>query len=139
VENCLVEAAARDYWELEDNLPTGWRKQAEGDLDLTRGRRLNQLKLDDVLTGLDPAVSGPLGLLRGKVRKPGSELRLWTGPEFQELVVFTPQHRQAVCLEPYTCTTDAINLQQKGIEAGLRVLQPGESWQGKVVLESASA
>ena len=132
----LVEAPASDCWELEESLPTGKRKPVVSNLDLTRGRQLDQLKLDDVLTGLEPSTSGPHGLLRGKVRKPDGELRVWTGPDFRELVVFTPQNRLAVCLEPYTCTTDAINLQQQGIDAGLKVLQPGESWQGKVVLEA---
>ena len=49
-----------------------------------------------------------------------------------EVVAFTPPHRQAVCLEPYTWTTDAINLQQQGVNAGLRVLAPGEQWTGVV-------
>jgi aldose 1-epimerase len=42
-------------------------------------------------------------------------------------VAFTPPHRLAVCLEPYTCTTDAINLEQQGVNAGWRVLKPGTS------------
>ena len=32
------------------------------------------------------------------------------GPEFRELVVFTPPHGRSVCLEPYTCVSDAANL-----------------------------
>jgi aldose 1-epimerase len=51
---------------------------------------------------------------------------------FRDLVVFTPPHRQAVCLEPYTCITDAINLQARGFNTGLMVLPPGESWRGTV-------
>jgi aldose 1-epimerase len=31
-------------------------------------------------------------------------------------------------MEPYTCVTDAINLQQRGIDAGWRVLQPGDEF-----------
>jgi aldose 1-epimerase len=31
-------------------------------------------------------------------------------------------------MEPYTCVTDAINLHQRGIDAGWRVLQPGEEY-----------
>jgi aldose 1-epimerase len=59
---------------------------------------------------------------------------LGTSEEFRELVAFTPAHRQAVCLEPYTCITDAINLQQRGIPAGLLVLAPGGRWTGVVGL-----
>jgi aldose 1-epimerase len=55
--------------------------------------------------------------------------------DFQELVAFTPPWTSAICLEPYTCTTDAINLQQQGFEAGLRILQPGETWTGCIDIE----
>jgi aldose 1-epimerase len=44
------------------------------------------------------------------------------------LVVFTPPHRQAFCVEPYTCTTDAVNLQQRGVDAGWLTLPPGGRW-----------
>jgi aldose 1-epimerase len=37
-------------------------------------------------------------------------------------------------VEPYTCITDAINLQQRGVEAGLLVLPPGGRWTGVVEL-----
>jgi aldose 1-epimerase len=39
-----------------------------------------------------------------------------------------------VCLEPYTCTTDAINLEQRGVDTGWRVLDPGREWSGVVEL-----
>jgi aldose 1-epimerase len=65
-------------------------------------------------------------------------MSLWTSPDFREMVLFTPPHREAVCLEPYTCTTDAINLSPQGIDAGLRILQPGERWQGAVELHLPS-
>ena len=54
---------------------------------------------------------------------------------FREIVAFTPPWATAVCLEPYTCVTDAINLQQKGIDAGLQILPPGETWEGRIEIE----
>jgi len=51
---------------------------------------------------------------------------------FRDAVVFTPPHREAVCVEPYTCITDAINLENRGIDSGLIVLPPNERWEGKV-------
>ena len=59
-------------------------------------------------------------------------MRLFCSPSFREMVVFNPAHRQAFCIEPYTCTTDAANLQAKGLDAGWLVLQPGESWSAVV-------
>lgn len=151
-QDYVIQCAAKAYWALEGNLPTGIRLPLEGGRDLTAGRPLAELKLDDVLTDLSPPptppgeggagggrASAPRGLgapllQRGSIRatRTGVEVQLWTTPAFRELVVFTPPHRQAFCLEPYTCTTDAINLQQQGIDAGLLVLEPGAQWQGVV-------
>jgi aldose 1-epimerase len=43
-------------------------------------------------------------------------------------VVFTPPHRQAFCLEPYTCPTDAINMPEYGKSVGWLTLPPGGQW-----------
>ena len=56
-------------------------------------------------------------------------LRLKADAVFRNLVIFTPPHREAIAVEPYTCITDAINLQARGVDAGLLVLPPGGSWQ----------
>ncbi len=130
-----VQAAARRYWELHESLPTGATVAVDAGRDLQSARPFDQLNLDDVLTDL--ANAGPANaeglLLRGMVGSAdGLVLQLWTSPAFRELVAFTPPHRQAVCLEPYTCPTDAINLQQRGTDAGLLVLQPGATWSAVV-------
>jgi galactose mutarotase-like enzyme len=52
----------------------------------------------------------------------GRSMRLFCTVASRELVVFTPPHRRAFALEPYTCATDAANLGDKG---GWRVLAPG--------------
>jgi aldose 1-epimerase len=137
-EEAVVLAPAQRYWELEAGLPTGKVPAVDGPRDLRLGVPMAGLQLDDVLTDLPAppadAASG-LGLL-GMVRRPpdGPALRLYASADFRELVAFTPPHRQAVCLEPYTCTTDAINLQAKGIDAGWKVVAPGQSWHGVVEL-----
>jgi aldose 1-epimerase len=136
--DCLVEGRANAYWELWQSLPTGERRPVEGRLDLRTPRPFAELRLDDVLTGLPDAADG-LRLL-GLLREPslGAEVRLRASPVFRELVLYTPGHRQAVCLEPYTCATDAVNLQQRGIDAGWQVLPPGGRWSADVVLALAS-
>jgi aldose 1-epimerase len=131
-----VEVPAVDYWQLEDSLPNGIRQRATGSRDLTKARPFSELSLDDVLTDLDCTVQpGTDGLCRrGQVSGLAGELtiQLLASRDFREVVVFTPPHREAMCLEPYTCTTDAINLQQGGVNAGLLVLPPGGRWAGVV-------
>ncbi len=120
-----VQAPAHQYWELEGSLPTGRRLSVDAARDLTKPRPANMLKLDDVLTGLDAGPVNAEGLVyRGAV----DHVELWTSPDFRELVAFTPPHGKAVCLEPYTCTTDAANLQAHGSDAGWRSLPPGQTW-----------
>ncbi len=131
--DCWLECAAREIWELRENLPTGARHPVDAAHDLTKGRRLSELTLDDLYTDLEsPAPAAGALYWRGAVRQGTAEVQVHTDAAFRELVLFTPPHRQAVCLEPYTCATDAINLQQRGIDAGLRVIQPGGRWSGVV-------
>jgi aldose 1-epimerase len=129
-EDCTVQVPARSYWVLEESLPTGEKKPVDAGRDLNVPRRFTDLQLDDVLTDL-PAAHGlsERAMLRG-----GAELRILWSEGFREAVVFTPPHRKAFCVEPYTCTTDAVNLQARGIDAGWQVLPPGGSWRAVVEL-----
>lgn len=135
-DDCQVEAPAGRCWELEANLPTGTTRAVDESRDLNRPRRLAGLHLDDVLTDLPARPARLDGLIeRGAVTAAaGPPLRLFCSPAFRELVVFTPPHRQAVCLEPYTCTTDAVNLQGRGVDAGWQELAPGQTWAAVVEL-----
>jgi aldose 1-epimerase len=48
--------------------------------------------------------------------------------QFPHVVVYTPPApRQAICVEPYTCPTDGLNLQERGVESNLIVLPSGET------------
>jgi aldose 1-epimerase len=129
--DCLLTVPARSFWKLEDSLPTGERLPVDAACDLNRPRRFGELNLDTVLTDL-LASSEDLperALIEGAL---GAALRVHADAWFRELVAFTPPHRQAFCVEPYTCATDAVNLQQRGIDAGWHVLPPGQRWHGIV-------
>jgi aldose 1-epimerase len=132
-DDCLLTVPARSLWKLEESLPTGERLPVDASCDLNRPRRFGDLNVDTVLTDL-PSASAEMPERAALQGAPGATLRLHCGPEFRELVVFVPPHRQAFCVEPYTCTTDAINLQARGVEAGWRVLSPGQHWRAVVEL-----
>ncbi|MCI0376547.1 MAG: aldose 1-epimerase [Gemmataceae bacterium] len=131
-EAALVKVSANRHWVLVNSLPTGEQATVAGTRDLREARRFGELTLDDILTDLPRAVSQNDVCWRGTIENHDRSLHMFTSSDFTELVVFTPPHRQAICMEPYTCVTDAINLQQKGISSGLRILSPGESWRGVV-------
>jgi aldose 1-epimerase len=122
-----VSLFACRQWELLETLPTG----RQHDVAPIRDVPFADLKLDDLFTGLETVDEG--GVLVGALRTPaGQSFSMTASPDFRDLVAFTPPHREAVCFEPYTCATDAINLHERGIDAGLRVLEPGGRWSGWV-------
>jgi aldose 1-epimerase len=135
-DDCTIEVPAAEFWALEENLPGGERRPVDAARDLNRPRRFGDLHLDDILTALPQRSPRMDGLIeRAAIAgAPGGPLRLFCSPAFREMVVFTPPHRQAFCVEPYTCTTDAINLQACGVDAGWLVLPPGKTWSAVVEL-----
>lgn len=139
-EDCTVQVPASKQWRSNECLPNGERIDVRERTDLRTPRSLAALELDDVLTDIEasPCSRVPDLLWRGSLRRLQSncQLDLCTSATFRELVAFTPPHRQAVCLEPYTCTTDAINLQRSGVDAGLLTLEPGGHWSATVALFS---
>jgi aldose 1-epimerase len=122
-EHCTVEVPASQRWELVDCLPTGKRIPVDAARDLRGGVAVAGLQLDDVYTGLE--CSGPQFDCTLIDERSGIQLTQTCPPIFREVVAFTPPNRSCICLEPYTCVTDAVNLQGQGIDSGLRLLGPG--------------
>jgi len=135
--DCLVQAPASEEWVLDESLPTGERKPVSPEKDLREGVTLEGRKFDDVLTG----VEGTDGTVRTLITDPqaGVQVAQEFSDEFRELVAFTPPWMDAVCLEPYTCTTDAINLHSQGIDAGWRQLEAGGTWETSIVIRAEQA
>ena len=119
---------ARQRWELEDSLPTGKLLAVDGPYDLRQPRDVTSLVLDDIYTDL---VVDTDGLVRCTLQDQQRRIQTtvaFDAAQFPHVVVFTPPApRQAICIEPYTCPTDGLNLQERGIESNLVVLQPGET------------
>ncbi|MEZ6044087.1 MAG: aldose 1-epimerase [Planctomycetaceae bacterium] len=120
--NCLITLEADRQWELIDCMPTGNQIDVPEDQDLREGAYFDLLDLDDVYTGLTQTDQRECSLMD---QDAGIQVAQRYGSLFREVVMYTPPGRPAICLEPYTCVTDAINLQQQGIDAGLQVLEPG--------------
>jgi aldose 1-epimerase len=116
---------ASKYWALKDFLPTGEVRDVDVRLDFRNGQPMKGLKLDDVLTGL--TFDAGRGAARLVDQDKNAEFRLVFDRAIRELVVYTPPNRPDVlAVEPYTQATDAINLQSRGVDAGLRVLKHGQ-------------
>lgn len=135
LDQTRVILPASRYWVLNDFLPSGAIRPVDERLDFRRGQPMRGLKLDDVLTGLEPA--GDQIVCRLLDLSLNAELQLGFDRSFRELVVYTPPGRpDVISLEPYTQTTDAINLQAQGIDAGLRILGHGGHHAMKIWMEA---
>ncbi|WP_020472540.1 aldose 1-epimerase [Zavarzinella formosa] len=135
INDAELHAPARSIWPLKDSLPSGPRQPVPDELNWQRPRRIASTNLDTVYGNLGVIRSKPEGLLlRAELKLPeaGEQLEVWTTENFRESVLFTPVHRKALCIEPYTCVTDAANLQTKGEDTGWVVLPPGGDWTGIV-------
>jgi aldose 1-epimerase len=134
--NTRVILPAAKFWVLNQFLPTGERSPVDARLDFREGQPIKGLKLDDVLTDLifDSTNRVTCRLVDLETK---AEFRIIFGKEFRELVAYTPPGPGGViALEPYTQTTDAINLQARGVDAGLRVLSHGEHAQLAIRFET---
>ncbi len=120
----LLQADASQVWELQNMVPIGPPVPAPESLDFRTPRRLGEQHLDDVLTGL-PAADAVVR--RAALLSMASTLSVSSDPAFRDYVMFTPSSRDAVAIEPYTCVSNAVNLQAQGIDAGWRVLPSGET------------
>ena len=128
----MIKVPAATYWELDaDSVPTGERLPAAGVLDLRGGKPFTGLTLDHVYTDVQMEADG---VSRCVIENPdtGHGMVMESDAQFRELVVYTPPGREVICFEPYTCPTDAINLEASGIPAGVIVLAPGETFSANV-------
>ena len=132
-DQCLIHAPVSRTWDLQECLPSGTTSALETKPDLSLSPAFGDLQLDDVYTGIRAADGRVICRMTDPAARLVVEQRCSGG--FREIVAFTPPWATAVCLEPYTCVTDAINLQQKGIDAGLQVLPPGETWSGRIEID----
>lgn len=123
----VLQANASQVWEAVENLPTGQRHGVPPDLDFREPRPIGDTALDHVFTNVEPF---PLAVL-SHPQSPG-KLRFFVDKTFRELVLFTPPHRQAIAVEPYTCSADASNLTARGIDTGWIVLGEQQIWAAAV-------
>jgi aldose 1-epimerase len=122
----IVTAPVHKFWELDRMNPTGQILSVPAEKKLATGLRLADHQFDGVFTAMRPDADGRL---RTKLTDPanGRTLTQTFDTSFTQCVVYTPPHREAICLEPYTCVPDAIRLTAEGHDTGLQILQPGES------------
>jgi aldose 1-epimerase len=97
---------------------------ATGELNLSDGARLAGRKFDTYFTNLRSGRFGQVPTVLADER--GRTLVQTFGNIFRQCIVYTPPHREAICLEPYTCLPDPFRMSSAGHETGLQILSPGD-------------
>lgn len=138
-DECLVTVPASRYRELESILPTGRELPVDNARDLRSPRRFGDLALDDVVTGL---ASNDQGEIVTTIADPQSGVTLTQtfSDAHPFVIVYTPPHREAIAIEPYTGSPDPFAVAELGLDPHLIVLDPGGSWSAtySIALEAIS-
>lgn len=129
-DECQIFVPASSYWELDQMLPTGRKLPAAASRGLSGGLKFGESRLDDVFTDLNTRDGRVVCRLLDPMNN--RRLSIVFDETFGQCVVFNPPHREAICIEPYTAAPDAFALGARGIDAGLRILQPGEAFQARI-------
>ena len=146
LDRCGIIVAAETLVELDKTIPN--RKTIPVDdetrlmistlVDGVPGRapiHIGERKLDHVYTGLQPfGADDSTPSFEHAIFDLRKDVTLFTAishnADFPYLVVYVPPHRSAVCIEPYTCVTNAVNLGERlGVDGpltGIWSLEPGE-------------
>lgn len=132
-DSCVVRLPVTDQWELRDMVTTGTRSAVANSATLQQGQPFSSLKFDNVFSGLVKNGNWILSSIHDP--ESGITVEQRFDGAFRECVVYTPDHRGAICIEPYTCVPGFFDLENRGIDAGLRILAPGESFSAHVEIE----
>ncbi len=122
VDDLRLTAPFGCRYKLMDLLPTGEKTPLDpGDRPYLEGAPVGGRVFDTVYGDLAFQNGKARVLLEGKER--GLEITWDSSAPI--LILYTPPHRRAVAVEPYTCLTDAFNLSSRGVESGALFLDPG--------------
>jgi len=128
-DEMILNCPVTEVWETEGAFPSGRKRAPGAALDFRTPKAVGNLQLD-TLFGVPLASCNPFASLGHSAAM--GVLSIEAGEAFREVLLFTPPHRRAVAVEPYTCTTDAANSAAAGIDSGWRVLAPGEAFAERV-------
>jgi aldose 1-epimerase len=128
VELCVH---AEDWLETDArSIPRAWRPVSGNKVDFRRPRVIGPALLDHAFTDLERDGDGLAQVL---LRDGGHQIRIWQDRNFGYVQVFTgdtladrARRRQALAVEPMSCAPNAFNSGE-----GLRMLAPGETFQGR--------
>jgi len=133
VDDMILMSTARKIWNTLEGIPTGTISPIPTGFDFTEPHRIETTQFDTLFTDLGvPAEGGRQVVAELRHSSAPGYLSIHMPADFRELMLYTPPHRKALAIEPYTCATDAANLVDRGIDSGWRNLAPGGTFETSV-------
>lgn len=133
-ESSVIQVPVSQEWPLKEMLPTGELVELNETMPLSIGVELKDHSFDTPYTGLTVPADGPV-VTSVTDPKSGRTVAQACDATFGHYVIYTPGHREAVCIEPYTCVPDPFRLEAAGVKTGLQILAPGEERTTEFVLQ----
>ena len=129
VDELTITARTVEHVMVDDRLNPDGLEPATGEWDLTEGRVVGELALDDAFR----VEADPDGVVRTVLSaRDGTETEVWQNGDWPWLQLFISRSFPtadgpvtAIAVEPMTAPADALNS-----GAGLRWIEPGASWSG---------
>jgi len=135
-EETYLTVPARGHMQAVNLMPTGVVEPLEaGPYDLSGGRPLSELDLDDVYIGMVPEKPAFI-----EYRDAGVKITLKASARFTHMVVYT-QQPSFFCVENQTCSTDAHNFYARGLKdvSHLLLVPPGGTDTGWIHFQLAGS
>jgi len=133
-KNCLIKFSAKSHWQLDNMLTVGETAELQVNQwyeSFRVGRPLDGLQLDDVFSNtefLDGQASASI------IDQDCSRtITLAWDEHCDTCVVYIPQHREAICIEPCSLVPGGFGF--TGTDDGLQVLAPGQSFEHRLLIE----
>ncbi len=136
VANTVLTAPVDGEWKMDDMLTTGELAEVPAELTLASGLALGDHKFDTPYRLLASSKSESQTILSDPAS--GRQItQTFAASEFPHVVIYTPDHREAVCIEPYSCLPDPFSLEEQGTKTGLRILAPDQEFETQFVLAAS--
>ena len=124
LESCKLQVPVDEVWALDDMLPTGGVNPDP--FGLKGGITIEGKNLDHVFASSESILKSQNSAFLCGAQ--GQEIRVSYGEEYPFCVVYTPDHREAICIEPYTCLPNSPEFLEGDRPTGWRLLKPGASF-----------
>jgi len=130
-DNCQIVVPYTFEWEFQDQLASG--NQFQRDSDPFSPFLFKDSQLDNGYGGLELTD----GVCTTSIHDPSSGRTIVQqfDDQFDNAVLYTPGHREAFCIEPYTSIPDAFQLRRQGYSGGLQILDTDETFETSIRIE----